>query len=185
MNLNSSKPKMLLHVCCAPCSTVPIDRLQQDFEVTLFFYNPNIHPPDEYVKRRQEIVKFSERSGVPLQIGDYETDRWYERVRPFADTPEGGKRCELCYAIRLEATAQRATEMKIGWFCTSLTLSPHKRADIINRLGSQIGHEFGVKFHEDNFKKRDGFKESCRISTEEGLYRQNYCGCEYSKGEGR
>ena len=174
---------MLLHACCAPCSTVPIERLRQDFSITLYFYNPNIYPAEEYTLRCGEIEAFARKAEIPLILGEYETERWYDAIRGYEEEPEGGKRCVFCYSLRLEATAQQASASGIDAFCTTLTLSPHKQADVINRLGAEIGRRNGVRFHEENFKKKDGFLKSCRISDAEGLYRQDYCGCEFSRKE--
>lgn len=171
---------MLLHACCAPCSTVPVERLKDDFEVTLFFYNPNIYPESEYLSRRHEIESFAGKHEISLIIGDYDRERWSGAVKGHERDPEGSGRCILCYRMRLETTAGIAVESGFDSFCTTLTLSPHKNAEVINRLGYEIARKTGVDFMEANFKKKDGFLQSVRASEREGLYRQDYCGCEFS-----
>jgi predicted adenine nucleotide alpha hydrolase (AANH) superfamily ATPase len=172
--------RVLLHVCCAPCATVPVKRLQEKYEVTTFFYNPNIYPPDEYDFRETECKKYFSELGVPLIIGPYETDVWDFTIQGFENEPERGERCLKCYKLRLEKTAARAVEENIRFFTTTLTISPHKPFDVIEKIGNDIADKYRITFLAENFKKRDGFKESTEISTELGMYRQDYCGCKYS-----
>ena len=174
------KKKLLLHVCCAPDATVPYLRLRDGYEVVAFFYNPNIHPREEYEKRLNEAEKLAKLWDFPLIVGEYDAERWFSAVRGLEDEPEGGKRCEVCYALRLEESAKLAKELACDAFATTLTISPHKKAEKINALGREAGERHGVEYLESNFKKRDGFKESVRLSRELGLYRQRYCGCRYS-----
>ena len=178
-----SKPGFLLHCCCAPCSTYPLRILREDFNVTAFFYNPNIHPRKEYIARKEEMESFAARWGVPLIVGEYDVKEWFRRVKGYEDEPEGGARCEICYRMRLEKTVKLAREKGIPFFGTTLTISPHKKAVVINRIGKELGEIWGVNFYEADFKKKDGFKISCQISREEGLYRQDYCGCIFSLRE--
>lgn len=178
-----SKPSMMLHCCCAPCMTHPIKKLEEDFHVTVFFFNPNIHPIEEYGQRRDETKHLAEKWGFPIIIGEYNKDDWFEMVKGCETEPEGGQRCEMCYHMRLEQTAQTAKEKGIDFFTTTLSISPHKKAAIINRIGKEIENVWDIKYYEVDFKKKDGFKISCQLSEEEGLYRQNYCGCIFSRSK--
>ena len=174
----------LLHACCAPCFTHPFRLLRSAFRVTAYFYNPNIQPETEYRAREGEMRRLAEKWRAPLIVGDYDVEWWRERVRGLEDEPEGGRRCEVCYRLRLEATARAAAERGMEVFGTTLSISPLKKAATINRIGREVGEAFGVSFYEADFKKCDGFKISCRLSAEEALYRQNYCGCLFSRREG-
>jgi predicted adenine nucleotide alpha hydrolase (AANH) superfamily ATPase len=176
---------LLLHCCCAPCTTHPLQLLRDAYVVTAFFYNPNIHPAAEYRKREDEIGRFARRWDFPLVTGPYEDAAWFRRMAGTEDTPEGGERCERCYRMRLDRTARLAAERGFDLFGTTLSISPHKKADTINGIGRDLADSYGVAFFKADFKKRDGFKIGCRISREEGLYRQDYCGCVYSRGEVR
>lgn len=175
------KPKLLLHCCCAPCATHPFRLLSESFEVTAFFYNPNIYPESEYQARLLEIQKLSKKWQFPLIIGPYEPELWETRIRGHESDPEGGARCLLCYQLRLEKTALEAKLANMEYFTSTLSISPHKNAEQINAIGEAIASESGVGFYPANFKKKDGFKKSCELSKEEGLYRQNFCGCQYSR----
>lgn len=177
------KPKLLLHCCCAPCVTHPIRILSETFEVTAFFYNPNIYPESEYQARLLEIQKLSQNWQFPLLIGPYEFERWEARIRGHENDPEGGSRCLLCYQLRLEETALKAKFANMDYFTSTLSISPHKNANQINAIGEAIASRYGISFYAANFKKKDGFKISCELSKQEGLYRQNYCGCQYSRRE--
>lgn len=170
------REKLLLHVCCAPCAAWPLVLLRDRFDLTLLFYGPNIHPKEEY-SRRLESARII---GVPVVELGYDTDRWYAEVKGLEDEPEGGKRCSTCYRMRLEQTAIFAKENGYRYFGTTLTLSPHKPASIINPIGESIAKKYDLVFLAEDFKKKDGFKKSCEMSREYGLYRQRYCGCEYS-----
>jgi predicted adenine nucleotide alpha hydrolase (AANH) superfamily ATPase len=173
--------KLLLHTCCAPCITVPLERLQSEFEVTGFFYNPNIHPEQEYEKRLDEITTWTQQAGIPLIVYNYDISHWFELVKGLEDEPEGGKRCIVCFRLRLEQTAEFAQKKRFDYFTTTLSISPHKNTAIINLLGNEIGERFGVRFFEANFKKKDGFKQSVALSKNYGFYRQDYCGCIFSR----
>jgi predicted adenine nucleotide alpha hydrolase (AANH) superfamily ATPase len=174
--------EILLHSCCAPCTTFSsFDLVEKGFRPTLFFYNPNIHPQSEYNKRVDEIKKFAEIQKVDLIVGDYDLENWMEMMRGLENEPEGGKRCLKCYEMRLKKTAECAQKKGIELITTTLTISPHKKADVINKIGRGVCEKFGIKYWNSNFKKKDGFKKSCELSNEYGFYRQNYCGCIYSK----
>ena len=173
--------KLLLHTCCAPCVTVPLERLKPDFQITCYFYNPNIHPKKEYLKRLNELKKLLDDFHIKMIVADYEVKRWLQLVRGLEDVPEGGKRCEVCFRMRLEQTARFARENNYDAFTTVMSISPHKNADLLNRIGNELSQEFGVDYIEANFKKKDGFKRSVELSKKYNLYRQNYCGCIYSQ----
>jgi predicted adenine nucleotide alpha hydrolase (AANH) superfamily ATPase len=176
----NERMRLLLHVCCAPDLTHPFTLLREDYSVSAFFYNPNIHPEEEYYKRIGETRKLSKLWGIPLLEGEYNAEDWFNITAQYKNEPEGGKRCELCFKFRLEKTAQLAKEKGYSIFCTTLTISPHKNSNIINRLGKEIGEKYGIHYLESDFKKKDGFKKSVEISKKLGLYRQKYCGCIYS-----
>lgn len=181
--MTPAKPACLLHACCAPCATHAWRALGQSHDVTVYFYNPNIHPEDEYRLRAQEIRELAGRWDFTVHEGPYDVSDWFEATRGLEDVPEGGARCVACYRMRLEATARQAVALGIHAITTTLTISPHKRADVIFPIGRDVARSHGLEFIEIDFKKKDGFKESCRLSREEGLYRQDYCGCVYSRRE--
>jgi predicted adenine nucleotide alpha hydrolase (AANH) superfamily ATPase len=173
--------KLLLHICCAPDATHPVQILRDEYEIDAFFYNPNIHPEGEYEKRLEDIKRLCGGWSIPLHEGEYDKDLWLELTEEHKDEPEGGKRCEICYRMRLEETAKLAAEEGYDIFGAVLTISPHKDAKKINEIGHELGKKYGVTYLESDFKKHDGFKKSVELSKELGLYRQNYCGCVYSK----
>ncbi|MFH1779125.1 MAG: epoxyqueuosine reductase QueH [Candidatus Omnitrophota bacterium] len=177
----STKLKLLLHVCCAPCCTYPIKALQTEYEVELFFYNPNIHPEEEYNTRLEEAREYANKIGVKFHELSYDSNIWFNSMKGLEDEPEGGARCEVCYRIRLGKTAQFAIANKVEHFATTLSTSPHKRAETINRVGQTIAEMHSLDFYEADFKKNDGFKIATKMADEAGLYRQTYCGCIYSK----
>lgn len=183
--MSELKPKLTLHVCCAPCGTHPFKVLQDTFDVHVYFYNPNIHPLKEYHARIEEIKRLSEKWDFPLTIGPAEIKEWFQQIRGFENEPEGGKRCEICFRMRFEKTAQIAVREKARYFTTTLSISPHKNVDMINQISDEVADKYGLTFYHANFKKQNGFKISCDLSKEEGLYRQNYCGCVYSRKEMR
>jgi len=178
-----SRKKLLLHTCCAPCSVYVGQKLNSEYDVVFFYYNPNIDSPGEYKKRAAEMKKLSEKTGIPLLMGDYEVDLWKNRTADFKDEPEGGKRCRECFLLRLEKTAQVTREKNFDLFATTLTVAPMKNADLINRVGAEAAASAGVEYMKSNFKKKDGYKKSVSLSRKYGFYRQNYCGCSYSKIE--
>jgi predicted adenine nucleotide alpha hydrolase (AANH) superfamily ATPase len=179
----SIKPKILLQVCCAPDATVAAERLRAEYTVGVYFYNPNIHPGEEYDKRVQELARLAPQIGAENYSAPYDPERWFEAVKGYEHEPEKGVRCHICFRLRLEATAGAAKELGFDLYGTVLTVSPHKDAELINRLGREIGTRYGVEYFESNFKKKDGFKRSLELSKQFGLYRQDYCGCVFSRLE--
>lgn len=177
----ANKPKLLLHICCAGCGVYASQLLKQDYNVMLFFYNPNIHPEVEYEKRLAEAGRVAEKYNLKLAQGDYEHNKWLNAVRGHEGDPEKGERCLICYKFRLNAAAARAKKLNCDYLAATLTASPHKNALAINQIGEQAAAQYGVKFLNKDFKKQDGFKKSSALSRELGLYRQNYCGCEFSR----
>lgn len=175
------KEKLLFHICCAPDATVVAERLHPDYDITGFFYNPNIHPESEYKLRVKEMEDLAKKINLKLIVGPYDSDNWFEQVEGLEHEPEGGARCVVCFKMRLEQTARVAKEQGFDIFTTVLTVSPHKNADLINDIGEEIAEKYGVAFMAANFKKKDGFKRSLVLSKQYNLYRQNYCGCIYSK----
>jgi len=177
-------PKLLLHSCCAPCSSYVLEYLSEFFEIAVFYYNPNIYPPEEYFKREEEQKRFIEKipakNPIHFIAGEFEEEKFYETVKGMENEPEGGQRCFACYALRLEKTAQEAQKGGFDYFTTTLSISPHKNAQELNRIGDEIAAEYGVKYLFSDFKKKGGYKRSCELSAEYGMYRQDYCGCIYS-----
>jgi predicted adenine nucleotide alpha hydrolase (AANH) superfamily ATPase len=176
-------PTLLLHICCAPCSSTVVERLAAEYGVTAHFYNPNIHPREEYERRLQETKRWCETTGVPLVADAYDESRWHELVRGHEGDPERGERCWICYEMRLRRTGEYAREHGFEWFTTTLTLSPHKDAARVNEIGRRLGEELGVRWLEADFKKGGGYERSLELSREHGFYRQAYCGCVYSRRE--
>jgi epoxyqueuosine reductase len=175
--------RLLLHACCAPCGTHPFTVLRDTFEVTVYFDNPNIFPESEYRARLQEIRTLGAKWRFAVEDGAYDTAVWMDRIRGLEAESEGGKRCAECFRFRLERASGRALELGMNAFATTLSVSPHKNAALINQIGSEIAESSGVAFFAADFKKQDGFRKSCDLSREEGLYRQSYCGCEFSLRE--
>jgi len=180
---NDEKPSLLLHVCCAPCGTHPIRLLRDTFNVTAFFCNPNIHPKSEHDTRVEEIHRLARSWGFPLLFNKDDIQEWFQLIKGHESDPEGGKRCDICYRMRLQKTAETAVQNGMTRFTTTLSISPHKSAEKLNRIGNEVAKQFHLQFVEANFKKQNGFKISCDLSREEHLYRQNYCGCVYSRRE--
>lgn len=176
-------PCLLLHICCAPCSTHVISRLRNDFDLTGFFFGPNIHPEEEYQRRAQEMQRLAQQWSLPVIWGDYPVERWLKLASHLSQEGEGGSRCLVCYQIRLEETASRARQQGCDLFATTLTVSPHKRAELINPIGLALAQKYGVDFYAADFKKKDGFKKSLELSRQHHLYRQDYCGCIFSLKE--
>lgn len=179
----SGRRRLLLHACCAPCGTHPFRVLREEFDVTVYFDNPNIFPESEYRTRLAEIRALGDRWNFPVESAEYDAGDWRHAIRGLEDEPEGGKRCEACFRFRLRRTAKAASGFGMDAFATTLTVSPHKNAALINRVGSETGFSLGVSFFPADFKKQDGFRKSCELSRSEGLYRQDYCGCEFSLRE--
>ena len=183
LELDGQKPKLLLHSCCAPCSTAVIERLKEYFNLSVFYYNPNIDDKEEYQKRLLEQKKFCDKFSIEVVEGDYNVDEFYSAVKTLEDCPEGGKRCFKCYELRLKNTAIKAKELGYDYFTTTLSISPLKNADKLNEIGLMLEREFKVRYLPSDFKKRNGYLRSIALSKENGLYRQDYCGCSFSKKE--
>lgn len=180
-------PTLFLHSCCAPCSSYVLEYLCRYFQITVFYYNPNISFAEEYAKRVAEqkrlIAAYNrEKKGYPIEIteGDYEPGRFFEIAKGLGNCPEGGERCFRCFDLRLRETAKRAKKGNFDYFCTTLTISPLKNAEKLNEIGQALAEEYEISWLPSDFKKKDGYKRSVELSAEYGLYRQDYCGCAYS-----
>ena len=176
----NKKPEMLLHVCCANCALHPVDILKDRFNITLYFYNPNIHPEQEYKKRLNDVERISEFHGLPLLIDKYDPGYWYGLTGAYRDEPEGLKRCEICFTMRLEKTARTVSEQGFDIFTTTLSVSPHKNSKTINRIGNEAAKKQDILFYTADFKKKDGFKKTTELAKKYSTYRQDYCGCIFS-----
>jgi predicted adenine nucleotide alpha hydrolase (AANH) superfamily ATPase len=165
-----------------------IEDLKSSYELRLIFFNPNIHPEQEWLKRHAEFEKYAKKLEIPVVSpgschGSYAEDavkEWFNRIKGLEDAPEGGERCAGCFRYRLEITAKAGSEHSCDEFATTLTVSPHKNSKLINQIGLEIGELYGIQYHESDFKKKDGYKKMCEMSTREGMYRQDYCGCVFS-----
>ncbi len=185
------KPRLLLHACCGPCSTSCVERVADEYEVTLYYYNPNIMDREEYLRRREALLKFIDafnadnegRTRVEYLEGEYDPERFIRLAEPMKDEPEGGKRCDMCFAMRLSDTAKMAKELGYDYFTTTMSVSPHKDYKTIAELGFSLEENTGVKYLDIDFKKRNGFGRSVEMSKMYGLYRQNFCGCEYARAQ--
>ena len=178
----TDKPRLLLQSCCGPCSTYVLSYLKQYFDITLLYYNPNIQPRAEYDLRLENQRKvLAAMPEVHILECAYDGEAYNAAVRGLEGEPEGGARCTVCFRLRLEETARLAAEEKFDYFCTTLTVSPHKDAARINTIGRALGEQYGVAWLPSDFKKREGYKQSITLSRELDLYRQDYCGCLYSK----
>lgn len=185
----TTKPTLLLHSCCGPCSTAVVERLIRDYEVTVFFYNPNITDPEEYKKRKdaqESFVNLYNMSPDRVALlhykeGEYKPSQFLDAVSGHECDPEGGERCKLCFKLRLEKTAHEAIIGGFEYFSTTLSVSPHKNFELISKIGSDYSMRCGVNFLAADFKKKDGYKRSIELSKQYNLYRQNYCGCDFSK----
>ena len=175
-----SGTEMLVHICCAPDASYGVRALRERFDVTGFFYNPNIHPREEYRKRLRATLDLHGKDPCALVVGAADGEAWDDAVRGMEDEPERGRRCEACVRLRLRETARKAAELGMPAFGTVLTVSPKKDAAMVNRVGREEGGRSGVRFVEADMKKGDGYLKSVRASREMGLYRQRYCGCRYS-----
>ncbi len=178
-------PSLLLHSCCAPCSSYVLEYLSRSFCITVFFYNPNIYPEEEYRFRESELKRLIREMRFPNPVGileaDYRPETFFEAAKGLEDVPEGGSRCKECFRLRLTEAAKAAREGGFDWFTTTLTISPLKNAALLNEVGQKIGQEYGVRYLCSDFKKKDGYKRSIELSKEYDLYRQDYCGCVFSK----
>lgn len=178
-------PSLLLHVCCAPCSSYCLEYLSQYFEITVYYYNPNISIEEEYLHRLNEekrlVSQMPFKNPVTVIEGKYEPSRFFEAVKGLEREPEGGKRCEKCFELRLSSSAELAARLGFDYVTTTLTISPLKNADSLNTIGAGQAQKYGVSWLYSDFKKREGYKRSIELSREYDLYRQNYCGCVFSK----
>ena len=178
-------PKLLLHSCCAPCSTYVLEYLSKYFDITVYYYNPNIFPQEEFDFRLQEQIRLANdmHAARPVSVVgcNWSSDEFYAVVAGLESEPEGGKRCEECFRLRLGKTAEYAADNGFDYFTTTLSISPHKNAQLLNALGEEIAGQYGIKYLHSDFKKNNGYKRSCELSADFGLYRQDYCGCVYSK----
>lgn len=182
-----SRPKLLLHACCAPCSSYSMEYLSKYFDISIYFYNPNIDTKEEFELRVEELnrlIREMPLSGeIKLLTGEYEPEKFYEIAKGREKLPEGGERCHMCYALRLEEAARAAKVFGSDYFTTTLSISPYKNAEWLNRLGEKFGKEYEVPYLYSDFKKKGGYQRSVQLSKEYGLYRQDYCGCVFSKAE--
>ena len=192
MKNEKTKAKLLLHSCCAPCLTSVYERLTSTYDIVVYWYNPNIWPKAEHYKRLKELIRYCKAMNIQLLVGEYEyedeQEYWQTLIAGFESEPEKGKRCDICFSMRLEATAQTAAFLNntsghqpFDLFASELSVSPHKKAETLNRLGLEIAERTGIKYLTSDFKKNNGYKRSCELSKEHNLYRQSYCGCRYSK----
>ena len=179
------RPTLLLHACCAPCSSYTLEYLSEYFDITVFYYNPNISPKEEYDKRVVELNRLVSEMPLsgPVRVvpGRYDPQEFYDIARGLENVPEGGERCFKCYELRLRESAKIAAELKSDFFCTTLSISPYKNAEKLNEIGEIIAAETGISYLTSDFKKRNGYKRSIELSAEYNLYRQDYCGCVYSR----
>ena len=180
-------PALLIHSCCAPCSSYVLEYLSQYFKITVFYYNPNIYPESEYTKRileQQKLIRdMNLKYPVSFLAGRYEKEKFYAMAEGMEDLREGGARCMKCYELRLSETARQAAAGGFDYFTTTLSISPMKNAQKLNEIGVRLGEEYGVEYLVSDFKKKNGYKRSIELSEEYGLYRQDYCGCEFSLRE--
>ena len=184
---NNIGKSVLLHSCCAPCSSYCIEYLSKYMNITVFYYNPNIEPFDEYLKRKEEqkrlISELKTDYKVDFMDCDYDNELYKKIISGLEKEPEGGSRCLKCYNLRLEATAIKAKENNFDFFCTTLTVSPYKNSQILNKIGEELENKYNINYLYSDFKKKEGYKRSIMLSKEYNLYRQDYCGCIYSKRE--
>ena len=187
IKVQNKVPRLLIHSCCAPCSSYVLEYLSQYFEITVYFYNPNIYPPLEYIRRVEEqdrlISEMNFVHPVTLQTGAYEPQEFYRIVEGLEKEPEGGLRCFRCYELRLQEAAKIAQAGRFDYFTTTLSISPLKNADKLNEIGEKLGREYRVAYLPSDFKKKNGYKRSVELSKEHDLYRQDYCGCVFSQRE--
>lgn len=184
-NLNGEVPKLFLHSCCAPCSSYTLEYLSNYFDITVYYFNPNISPKAEFDKRFTEqkrlIEELPAKHPIKLVLGEYDYNDFLEIAKGYEDVPEGGERCFRCYRMRLESTAKLAKEQGFDFFCTTLSISPLKNSQKINEIGYEVAEKYGIKWLPSDFKKKEGYKRSIELSREYQLYRQNFCGCVFSK----
>ncbi len=178
-------PRLLLHSCCAPCSSYVIEYLSNYFYITILYYNPNIAPKEEYNKRKNEQIRLIQEINSQYPVDfldcDYDNDIYEQAIHGLENEPERGSRCHVCFNLRLEKTAKMARKGNFDYFATTLTVSPYKNCSVINEIGESLGEHYGVSYLASDFKKRNGYKRSIELSNQYHLYRQNYCGCKYSR----
>ena len=181
--LDNTKPKLLLHACCAPCSSYVLEYLSTYFDITLYFYNPNIYPYSEFEFRANELKRLVSEMKLDIKIvvEEYDNENFEAVAKAYADLPEGMTRCFNCYKLRLEKSVKYAKDNGFDFVTTTLSISPHKNAAKLNEIGGELAKEYGVEYLYSDFKKKNGYKRSCELSEQFNLYRQNYCGCIYSK----
>jgi predicted adenine nucleotide alpha hydrolase (AANH) superfamily ATPase len=179
------RPRLFIHSCCAPCSSYVLEYLSAHFDITIFFYNPNIHPEEEYIRRVEEqkalIKAMPLKSEVQFMQGEYHPLKYYEQIKGLEQEPEGGERCFVCYELRLREAAKCAASMSFDYYTTTLSISPHKNAEKLNEIGERLGKEYNIPYLPSDFKKKNGYKRSIELSKEYNLYRQDYCGCVFSR----
>lgn len=184
LKVEQYRPKLLIHSCCAPCSSYVLEYLSSCFDITIFYYNPNIHPAGEYKRRVEEqknlIKSMPLNSEIHFMEGDFHPEDFYAKVKGLEEEPEGGKRCFECYELRLQEAAMLAAERGFDYFTTTLSISPHKNAEKLNEIGERLAKEYHTSYLPSDFKKKNGYKRSIELSKEYDLYRQDYCGCVYS-----
>ena len=185
---DGQRAQLLLHACCAPCSSATLERLADHFDVTILYYNPNIAPPEEYHRREAELERFVRDAGyaargITVVELPYDPQEFYTAVKGLENEPERGERCTVCYRMRLERAAQYARAHGFNWFTTTLSISPVKDPVRLNTIGCELAQQYGLNYLQSEFRKKDGYKRSLALSAEYGLYRQDYCGCIFSKQE--
>lgn len=189
VKLSGKKPSLLLHACCAPCASYVIEYLSDFFDITLFYYNPNISPKSEYDFRLSELERLCaehpKAKGIKILPCDYNAEEFFSAVKGMEDLPEGGERCRVCYSLRLEKTAEMAKQHGFDFFTTTLSISPYKNAKWLNEIGQELEAKYAVRYLFSDFKKKNGYKRSIALSAEYNLYRQDFCGCAFSKRDAR
>ncbi|MBQ2890051.1 MAG: epoxyqueuosine reductase QueH, partial [Clostridia bacterium] len=181
-SLNGTKPRLLIHSCCAPCSSYVLEYLSEYFDITILYYNPNIYPEEEFNKRLLEQQRLVSEMGLSTKVIDvgYQSERFYDAVKGLENLPEGDKRCEKCFTLRLEETAKMAKEAEFDYFTTTLSISPLKDEQLLNKIGKELSEKYGANYLYSDFKKKNGYKRSIELSSQYNLYRQDYCGCAFS-----